>query len=304
MTAARGARAGVGGPRRIGVLPARNKPEAVALAGEALGWLRARGVDALDEAALDAVRDRPNLAAEIDAIFTLGGDGLMLIAARGWQGVPLLGINFGHLGFLTAGDQHDWCSALERLLGGPRNYSLREESTLEVEVRRGGAVIERGWAANDVVLRAIDGIIDVELYVDDRFVNIYPGDGIIVATVLGSTAYNLAAGGPVLAHGVRGFVISPMLSASPLRLSLVVGEAAAIDLVCTRAPGGYRLITDGRAGEPLTGDEEITVRRSDIVCRLVVFREMNLFERMASKLNYQSRPGWRPRRGYGGQADG
>jgi len=163
-------------------------------------------------------------------------------------------------------------------------------------VRRGDDVLVRDWAANDVVLRAIDGMIDVELYVDDRFVNMFPGDGIIVSTVLGSTAYNLAAGGPVLAAGVRGFAITPMLTASPIRLPLVVGEEAAIDLICTRSSGGYHVITDGRRHRPLSGGEEIRVRRSAVVCRLIVFREMNLFERMASKLNYQSRPGWKPAR--------
>ncbi len=285
-----------GDPRRVGVIPARNKPEAVKLAPTILGWLRERGVEALDEAALMALEANGQPASTIDAIVTLGGDGLMLVAARAWPGVPLLGINFGHLGFLTAADEHNWRFALERYLAGTEHYSLREESTLAVEVRRQGQPIYEGWAANDVVLRAIDGVIDVELYVDDMFVNMYPGDGIIVSTVLGSTAYNLAAGGPVLATGVKGFAITPMLCASPIRLSLVVAESAAIDLVCTRAPRGYHLLTDGQHRDPLRGGEEIRVRRSPTVCRLVVFREMNLFARMQSKLNYQSRPGWRPAR--------
>jgi NAD+ kinase len=282
--------------RRVGVVPARNNPEAGELAQKIIAWLRRRGVEALDESALGELPDGPGLADHVDAIVTLGGDGLILVAARRWPGVPLLGINFGHLGFLAAAEHGDWRPALERLLAGAGHYSLREESTLDVEVRRDGECVARGWAANDVVLRVVDGIMDVELYVDDSFVNIYPGDGIIVSTVIGSTAYNLSAGGPVLANGVKGFVITPMLCASPIHLSLVVGENSAIDLVSTRAPAGYKLITDGQVRAVLTGGEEIRVRRSAVLCRLIIFREMNLFARMASKLNYMSRPGWTPTR--------
>jgi len=110
----------------------------------------------LDEAELEAVRGREGVAEQVDVILTLGGDGMMLVAARAWPGVPLLGINFGYLGFLTAVEQHDWQLAIERYLAGTQYYNLREESTLAVEVQCEGQVVHTGWAANDVVLRARD----------------------------------------------------------------------------------------------------------------------------------------------------
>src|SRR5690349_8488220 len=98
--------------RRVGVVPARNKPEAGKLAETLLAWLRDRGIEALDESALQVLRRQGEITDHVDAIVTLGGDGLMLVAAREWPGVPLLGINFGHLGFLTAVEHNDWQSGL------------------------------------------------------------------------------------------------------------------------------------------------------------------------------------------------
>src|SRR5262249_7029473 len=94
--------------RRVGVVPARNKPEAGKLAEKIIAWLRSRGVEALDESALGELPELPQLADYVDAIVTLGGDGMILVAARRWPGIPLLGINIGHLGFLAAAEHGDW----------------------------------------------------------------------------------------------------------------------------------------------------------------------------------------------------
>ncbi|MGI8477194.1 MAG: NAD(+)/NADH kinase, partial [Thermomicrobiales bacterium] len=206
----------------FGLVAAHSKSEAASLSTEIGDWLRGKGCEVVPEDQL-----RPDRLSSLDAIVVLGGDGLMMRAANSYPDVPLLGINFGKVGFLALVERRDWLGALEALVGG--DYSVQESSTLSAGIDRKEHHINQGWAINDVVIRAGVRMIDVEVYIDGHYVNTYPGDGMIASTPRGSTAYCMAAGGPILTAGVRGFAIVPISCHSPIRTTFIAAESSAIE---------------------------------------------------------------------------
>src|SRR5262245_2162447 len=266
----------------IGVIAAQSKVEAAALAVEVAVWLRARGCRVFQEHELV-----PERLSEIDAILVLGGDGLMMRSANAYPDVPLLGINFGKVGFLAMVERREWETALESLLAG--DFTVEEGATLEGALERDGEAIDQGWAINDVVIRSGVRMIDVEIYIDGHFVNTYPGDGMIVSTPRGSTAYCLAAGGPILTAGVRGFAIVPISAHSPIRTPFVVAESARIELLLA-SHHEASLILDGRPTADLRHGDLVLVRRGIHSFRLVSFSTTNFYEAFRSKFNFRIRP--------------
>jgi len=268
--------------RRYGIVAALSKPEAERLGEEIAGWLRERGHEPVSEADLSA-----HGTAGIDAVVVLGGDGLMMRSANVYPDVPLLGINFGKVGFLALVEQQDWVRALENLLSG--DFSIETSSTLEANLVRGDAVLEQGWAINDVVIRGGNRMLDVEVYIDGHFVNTYPGDGMIVSTARGSTAYCMAAGGPILSAGVRGYAIVPISCHSPIRTPTVVSESVLIELVLTNDHEGS-LILDGRTMIDLRQGDVIQIKRGVHTFQLVTFGTTNFYDAIREKFNFQIRP--------------
>lgn len=265
---------------RIGVIPARSKPEAAELAEELVPWLQAAGCAVVSEDAL--LRGEP-----ADLLLTIGGDGLIMRLAHNVPDVPILGINLGKVGFLARIERSAWRPALSEVVEG--RYRVEESPTLSASLIRGSKVDERGWAINDVVIRAAMQMVDVELYLDGQFVNTYPGDGMIVSTPQGSTAYCMAAGGPVLGAGVRGFAIVPICAHSPIRTTLVAPEDALIELVLASEKAAD-LILDGVPAISLRDGDLVQVRRGTHRFRLVILPGMNFYQAFRSKFNFMIRP--------------
>ncbi|MDQ3442542.1 MAG: NAD(+)/NADH kinase [Chloroflexota bacterium] len=268
--------------KRYGIVAALSKPEAERLGDEIADWLRAQGHEPVSEAELSA-----HGTAGIDAVVVLGGDGLMMRSANVYPDVPLLGINFGKVGFLALVEQQDWIPAMQKLLEG--DFAIETSSTLEANVIRGEKVLEQGWAINDVVIRGGNRMLDVEVYIDGHFVNTYPGDGMIVSTARGSTAYCMAAGGPILTAGVRGYAIVPISCHSPIRTPTVVSESVLIELVLTNDHEGS-LILDGRTKIDLLQDDVIQIKRGLHTFQLVTFGTTNFYDAIRDKFNFQIRP--------------
>lgn len=275
--------------QRVGLVAARSKVEAGSLAVDVADWLGDHGRTVIQEEQL--LTDQGRAA---DAIVVLGGDGLMMRAANTYPDVPLLGINFGNVGFLALVERRDWQEALGALISG--RYSIQEGATLQGTVLRRGATIELGWAINDVVVRAGSRMIDLELYIDNTYVNTYPGDGMIVSTPHGSTAYCLAAGGPILTAGVRGLAIVPISCHSPIRTPLVVSEQALVELVLANDREAS-LVLDGRENFELRHMDVVQVRLGDHRLRLVTLADTNFYEAFRTKFNFRIRPDARPSRG-------
>jgi len=269
--------------RRIGLVAAFSKPEAQELGAEVTDWVTARGYEVVPESVLGTPE-----AGQIDAIVVLGGDGLMMRAANHYPDIPLLGINFGNVGFLALVERRDWQAALEKLFAG--EYELEEGATLDASLVRGGVVSHQGWAINDVVLRGGARMIDLELYVGGYFVNTYPGDGMIVSTPHGSTAYCMAAGGPILNAGVLGFAIVPISCHSPIRTPLVVSERDLVELLLANDREAT-LILDGREVIGLQVGDVVQVARGQHLFRLITFGTTNFYEAIRTKFNFEIRPG-------------
>jgi NAD+ kinase len=269
-------------PKRVGLVAARSKEEAQELAAHVGNALAEAGVEVVPEEALSLPGKSPT-----DAIVVLGGDGLMMRAAHAYPGIPLLGINFGNVGFLALVERRDWQQAINALLSG--EYAVQEGATLKATLLRAGQLIPQGSAINDVVVRSGTRMVDIEIYIDGQYVNTYPGDGMIVATPHGSTAYGMAAGGPILTAGVRGFAIVPISCHSPIRTPFVVSEDATIEMVVAN-DHHCSLILDGREQEHLVHWDSVQVTRGEVAFRLVTLRTTNFYEAFRTKFNFRIRP--------------
>jgi len=275
-------------PQTFAIVPARGKEDSHALAPRIHTWLRDRGRATIDEAAIR--RGEP-----ADALVALGGDGLMMRMAHNFPGTPLLGINFGKVGFLAMAEQSQWQEILGEIVDG--DYEVQDGPTIGARVGADGKLIDVGWAINDVVVRSGIQMIDVELYIDGRYVNTYPGDGMIVASPQGSTAYCMAAGGPILTAGVSGFAITPISPHSPIRSTLVVPEDSRIEMVMSSDREAH-LILDGQITRPLASGELVSVTHSPHRFRLIMTEQMNFYSAFQSKFNYLIRPGAVPTLGH------
>jgi NAD+ kinase len=269
-------------PNRFGLVAAFSKPEAASLAQEIARWLIDRGCEVISEERLSE-----SASEHVDAVIVLGGDGLMMRAANAYPDTPLLGINFGKVGFLALVERRDWPEALEAVVRG--DYDIQESATLAASLVRSDVDHDKGWAINDVVVRSEARMIDVELYVDGNYVNTYPGDGMIVATPRGSTAYCMAAGGPILTAGVRGYALVPISCHSPIRTPLVVSESAVIEMLIANRHDAS-LFLDGRPTSSLAYGDVIKVRRGIHTFRLISLGNTNFYEAFRTKFNFQIRP--------------
>lgn len=266
---------------RIGLVAARSKSDAQELGVEVAAWLEEQSCELVLE---DQLRTDPSSA---DVIVALGGDGLIMRMAHTYPDVPLLGINVGKVGFMAMIERDDWRRALTLLISD--QYRVQSGPTLSAELIRSNRSQFSGWAVNDVVLRSGSSMVDVEVYIDRQFVNTYPGDGMIVATPQGSTAYCMAAGGPVLGAGVRGFAVVPICPHSPIRTNLVVPEEAEIELVVSNN-NPCDLLLDGTPDGGLQRDDIIRVRAASTQFRLVMLQGTDFYQAFRSKFNYMIRP--------------
>jgi len=269
-------------PARVGLVAARSKDQAQELAPAVAAALQAAGATVVPESELGG-----GGMPVADAIVVLGGDGLMMRAANAYPGVPLLGINFGNVGFLALVERRDWEHAIGALMSG--DFRVQEGATLQATLVRGQQQIPQGIAINDVVVRSGGRMVDIEIYIDGHYVNTYPGDGMIVATPHGSTAYGMAAGGPILTAGVKGFAIVPISCHSPIRTPFVVSEEATIEMIIASDHDAV-LTLDGRELLQLRQWDVVRVSKSNVTFRLVTFDSMNFYEAFRSKFNFKIRP--------------
>jgi NAD+ kinase len=277
--------------RSVGIIADPGKAAAAATGVEVGHYLATRGITTLTESELVA-------GTPADLLIVLGGDGAILRAARHIPGIPILGVNFGQVGFLAVAEQSEWQRAIDRVLRG--DCLVRDEPTVDVFLVPAGESAPRsvGWFMNDVVVRSRGPLIHVEVYLAHKFLNVYPGDGLIVATPLGSSAYNMAANGPIVLEGVPALALTPICCHSPLKVSLVAPLSAAIDLVVARGTEGVLWI-DGVEASGLNVGDTIAIREGKHRVDLITFSETSYLDAFASKFEYQIRRGWRPSRGKG-----
>jgi NAD+ kinase len=265
-------------------------------------WLADRGHAALwspEAAALvdgaGPVVERDALPAACDLIVVLGGDGTLLAMAdriaRGPDDVPVLGVNFGSLGFLTEITRPELLDALAEVVEG--RATLDERMALSATVRRGGAATHQTVVLNDVVFTrtALSRIIDLEVWVGDQFVTTVRADGLILASPTGSTAYNLAAGGPIVHPAMDALVITPIAPHTLSHRPIVVPASRDVRVALTPANGGAEVYVtfDGQSGLPLAPGDEVVVGRAPRTVKLVRATQRTYFEVLRQKLKWGGR---------------
>jgi len=246
-------------------------------------WLAER--DALAEIPTDA-----------DVQVVLGGDGFVVRAARANCTVPVLGVDFGQFGFLAHVPPERWETRLTQVLKG--KYDVRVDATIRVDLERDGQPLKTLWAVQDVVFHAFvvpgngQQMSLLELYIDNKYLNPLPGDGLIVATSPGSSAYNLAAGGPVLAPGSQTFAITPICAHTPMRASFSVAESTPITLIqLGRFP--ISVCVDGQESfDEFAPNDVAHITADPRRFQLVTFGDTSFYGRFRQRFNYRIRPGY------------
>jgi NAD+ kinase len=291
-------------PRRVLVLAHTGRAEAVVAAEELVSRLDAAGVQPLllpEESAklsdparrviLDADTAEPLDGAEL--VVVLGGDGTLLRAAEVVRGtdVPLLGVNLGHVGFLAEAERDDLVETVHRIAG--RSYEVEERMTLDVTVERDGELIGHTWAVNEASVEKAsrERMLELVLEVDGRPVSEFAGDGIVLATPTGSTAYAFSAGGPVVWPEVEALLLVPVAAHALFARPLVVAPTA-VPAVEVLPPGQGVLWCDGRRSFPLEPGSRVEVRRSELRVRLARLVRAPFADRLVAKFELPVH-GWR-----------
>jgi NAD+ kinase len=285
--------------KKASIISKQGKPDLGKVVVQVADWLRRHGYAITADAATREFcpdcepAEREELASIApDFVIVLGGDGTLLSTARGvaHADIPILGVNLGSLGFLTEVKQEEIEHALEEVDAG-RCCELSLRPMLHCQVQRAGKCVATHEALNEVVMNqsAVARITDFEVRVNGTFVANYKADGLIISTPTGSTAYSLAAGGPILAPDVPGFVITPVASHALTNRPLVVKDNAVIEarIVFTREQAF--LTVDGQVGTPLLENDVVICRKSEYNVKLFRFAGRSFFDVLRTKLKWGER---------------
>lgn len=273
------------------------KPELAVTLRELLEWFRQHEYKVyLDEETAqyvdgEEVVSRAEMGARRpDFALVLGGDGTLLSAARAvsHEGVPILAVNLGSLGFLTEVPLSEMYSTLDAVDGGL--CPVEERAVLECNAYRDNQSLARHFALNDVVVNksALSRLVNFDLLIDGAFVFTYKADGVIIATPTGSTAYSLAAGGPILMPSVQSFVVTPVCPHALTHRPLVVRDNAQIELRVDTGPEEAFLSIDGQVGMPLRQADRVVCQRASHTVKLMRVRR-TFFEVLRNKLKWGQR---------------
>jgi NAD+ kinase len=221
-------------------------------------------------------------------MLVLGGDGTMIATARmlGDKEVPVLGVNYGGLGYLAEFRVEELYTALESILES--NYRVDTRVMLAVQLMRDKEEVTRTRVLNDAVINksALARIIEIEAYLNRQFVSSFRADGLIVSTPTGSTAYNLSAGGPVIYPSMNAVVITPICPFTLSNRPIVVPDDAVIELCLKTPQEDVALTLDGQVGFPLQVEDRVVIRKSRTTFNLVQPMNRNYFDVLRDKLRW------------------
>ncbi len=284
--------------RNIGVITKTTSPHAREVMDKLIPYLLGKGLSVSvqeEYAGLykgDArVMPHEEIPEKADIILVLGGDGTLLSVARLVEkmDIPLLGVNLGSLGFLTELGMSELFPALENVLEG--RYRIEDRVRLDVELFRGGERIEEYRVFNDVVINkgALARIIDLRMLVNGQEVTIYKADGLIVSTPTGSTAYSLAAGGPIVVPTMDIILISPICPHTMTNRPLVVPGNSEVELQLVSDSGKVYLTLDGQEGTQLSVNDRIHIQESSSRVKLIRTGSRSFLDVLSTKLHWGKR---------------
>jgi NAD+ kinase len=288
-------------PMTIGLYVNLRKPGIAEIVMPFLEWLHERKIRVmlrehahrslgLSGNAAEPVSD-PDFVERCDAAVAMGGDGTMLSLAHliGRSQKPIVGVNLGGLGFLAEVSIDDLYPKMEELAAG--RYTTQNRMILETSVpRQGGA--DSLFAMNDAVIYrgSSPRVLKIKALVDGIYFNTYIADGIIVSTPTGSTAYSLAASGPIVVPSVESIILNPICPHTLTARPTVIPASSVITLEVESSEFEAQLSVDGQTNNKLTSGAQITVKRACYDMRLIVFKDHDFFELLRKKLQWGSLP--------------
>lgn len=231
---------------------------------------------------------REELASSVDLLIVLGGDGTMLAASRlvGERRIPVLGVNFGGLGYLTEFTLDELFPMVEALFTG--EVAIDSRMRLDAGVSREGRAVAQYCVLNDAVVNksALARMIEIECFVDAHYVTTFRADGIIVSTPTGSTAYSLSAGGPIVHPAVSAIIITPICPHMLTNRPLVISDESEVMLRLRTAREEVTLTLDGQVGFALQAGDEVRARKSARMFDLICPMNKNYFQVLRDKLHW------------------
>jgi NAD+ kinase len=227
-------------------------------------------------------------ADDFHCVFVLGGDGTFLSAVR-WIGdrqIPIIGVKFGEVGFLAETTEDHLYEVAQTILDGP--FDTRPQIRLQVQVLRKDFEIATESAFNDVVINkgALARLARIRTHIDDQFLTDYRADGLIVSTPTGSTAYSLAAGGPIIHPAVPGILIAPICPFTLTNRPLIVPDEATIKIRLAEDASDIMLTCDGQVGQRIDERDTILIRKSPSPVQMITLPDHNYFDVLKAKLKW------------------
>jgi NAD+ kinase len=284
--------------KALGLVLKRGKPRALTIARALVPWLRRQRVRVLAPAGpgpvVPGVETVPaaDFAAAVDLVVVCGGDGTFLYAADlvGGRGVPILGVNLGNLGFLTVFSVEEAREAIGAALKG--RLAVEERMRLKVTLGCGREVRAVRYAVNDAVLSqgALARLIELQAHVGGARITTYRADGLIVSTPSGSTAYTLAAGGPILRPDLDAMVLTPICPFTLADRPVVLPGTSRLRITLGRRARNVVLTVDGQWGENLQPGDHVEMERARHPLRLYRSPTADFFEILRTKLHWSREP--------------
>lgn len=284
--------------KRVGIISKPKKVEIREIVPDLLEWLRKHDIEVFIDKETGAIMEtkercltRNEMPANVDLLVVLGGDGTLLATARALnrKPVPILAVNLGGLGFLTEVTREELYPTLEMVVAGTHETDRRVQ--IEGELIRADEILTPFLALNDVVLNkgAIARIFDFELRVDGDLVSTYKSDGLIVSTPTGSTAYSLAAGGPIVTPSVEAFLVTPICAHTLTHRPLVLPNTVKIEVTVKSLREAAYLTVDGQVGIAAHSEDVVRMRKADSHVELVRPPSRPYFEILRQKLKWGER---------------
>ncbi len=290
--------------RRAGIVTKQNRPEVVSFTRSLAEWFSSRGVEIYLEEELRKFFNPPLSLPSLqfikkeefpeyaEMIVVLGGDGTLLSVARMvWScGIPILGVNFGGLGFLTEVSLEEIYPVLDRVLQG--DFQTKPRDVVKASVIRGGKKLAEFTALNDVVINkgALARIIDLEITIEGEYLTTFRADGLIISTPTGSTAYNLSAGGPIVYPYLHNLVITPICSHTLTNRPIVLPDDVKVHAILkSRQEEEVTLTLDGQQGYPLEFEDVVEVRKAEGQILLIQSPYRSYFKLLREKLRWGER---------------
>lgn len=284
----------------IGMIPNIRKDVDLVMTKKVLKWFEDHKFKVLVTPEIGDVLGRMDLTITKDQLFktsdcilVLGGDGTLLGVAQqaALEGVPIIGVNLGRLGFLTDIEKETALASFEKLV--TKDYYIEERMMLEVNIISENDQRHQFIALNDlsVTRDSYSRMIDYSIYINKQYADVYPADGVIVATPTGSTAYSLSAGGPIVDPKANIMVITPICPHTIYSRSIIVSEQDTIDILIPELQGGSVGVSiDGKKVYSVKANDIINVSKSKISSKLLKLSEYNFYDILRNKI-VERRPG-------------